>query len=301
MLFLPPELALAVAETAALRYSHTSKRWVATLCLVCKAFRITVQPILYNSVVLGSSNWDKISLTADRTALFSHTRTLVVLPSLTLSLPKVPTSWTAIQGSHFPNVEDFTGWLPGVVSSDRWRLTTLSLAYGRPTGNHMHGSPPACLATLTHLHLSSETQGCYFDVSQCTALEYIVWDFCSQTSYMPDVYDAMLPGMCAALIEGPPALRRLLLRTFHLPTHVAPRVGEHVRKFAVEERIDRLWLDDSRVLLDGGDMQRFVDEEEGSLHPDVLDRLAVRDALRGRESGADWYLAGRQLYIRQDS
>ncbi|EJD50553.1 hypothetical protein AURDEDRAFT_182456 [Auricularia subglabra TFB-10046 SS5] len=298
MLVLPPEIALAVAEAAALRYTHTSKCWVASLCLVCKAFDFTVRPILYDFVVIGASNWTKVSWTADSTALFSRTRTLVVLPSFIRGLPDNPPSGVDVQTLQFPNVEEYTGWLPGVIDGDNWRLKSLSLAYGR-TCKQRRDPPPACVATsLTHLHLSSDTQGCYFDLSQCAVLTHIVWDFCSQTTYMREIYDIMLPGMCTAMLEQPPAMQRLLLRTFHLPVDVAPQVSKHIHVFATEQQIDRLWLDDSRVLLGGGDARHFVDEDDQSRDPGTQDYLAVRDALRGRDSGSDWYLAGRQLYTR---
>ncbi|EJD50524.1 hypothetical protein AURDEDRAFT_182436 [Auricularia subglabra TFB-10046 SS5] len=296
---LPAELELVVVEEAARMFLDSTQRWVASLCLVCRAFKAAVDPILYELVIISASNLPSVRYTANRSSLFCRTRRLVVLPQACAterwdeddadnSLPLAP----------FKSVRHFSGLLPHLAQMETARLQVLSLAFTEPWDRYVLRTRHT--AHITHLHIASIYDSWdEWSLTNCAALTHVAFDL-APPQRAPHAFDERtLEHLCYYLRAE--RLHRLLFRTRHFAQHDVAHVRAKLHAFATEHKLGCIWLDEDTGGADDGAVtlrDDFLAADGPLAHPLFLhkrDTLAIRDALMGK----DLFLAGTQMYTGQ--
>ncbi|KZV86335.1 hypothetical protein EXIGLDRAFT_724880 [Exidia glandulosa HHB12029] len=277
---LPAEIVHMILETAAGAANvHAANAWVASLLLICRAARRTVEPILLETIYITHGNWKTLfddvatwQRCASRTKHVILTESSVFIAVYRLSklrnvVSRITTSGITVLYMNF-----------GDEGREMLRPTSLTLTrverFNIPWSVEVAFLRRA--TSITHLHVDHCCPPYIPPLCQHVpkGITHLVLDLCSFT-----FSDRDMLNRTTILLRPPFSVERILFRTMYLDRKkgLKDAVVLYLEKLARDEQDTRLWLDDSMPY---------------AARTEDFHRQHARD----RVAGPDVWFSGRPLY-----
>lgn len=231
---LPVELVYVIAHATAEYLALRHKRWVASLLLVCKAFRDIIMPVLIETVCINlrSLRW----LQGDQPQLQQTARLIVDTQVKRINLAP----------SSLRNVVFFSGRMAALrVFSETIRPIYVTLRDTRDSGLRWEEMRTLTMCRVTHLHLELNPLPGTSSADFCDNLP-------PQLSHF--AFDALLPittpvsevteFVLAVLVKRPKTFSRLLIRTTWLNVARADELLRALIELAEARAEPSIYVDD---------------------------------------------------------